>query len=198
MFFRHKSKFNVYTYGSATLKQPAAPVREITDEIREIATEMLTTMKLFDGIGLAAPQIGIHKQIVTLGIPFESISKSGGSPGEALLLPRMPMVLINPEIIAFGEELADYDEGCLSVPEIYAPVERPLLIIFRAQAIGGELIECECGGLLSRCIQHEIDHLGGILFVDRLKPDALNEVKDKLDRLEKSGGKKDFKRTISM
>jgi peptide deformylase len=193
MFFKHKNKYTVYTYGADVLKQVAEPINDATDEIKELANYMLKAMRLFDGIGLAGPQVGISKRIVALAIPAESASGSA-SPGEALLLPRMPMVVINPEITAFGPDLALYDEGCLSVPELYAPVERPLTVMFRAQTIDGELIECECGGLLARCLQHEIDHLDGMLFVDRLIPEELEKISQKLKKLKKSGSKRDFKR----
>ena len=196
MFFRHKKKYTVYTYGAEVLKKPAAEIKEVTEEMRKIAEEMLFTMQLFDGIGLAGPQYGVHKRIVALAVPIHE--NAAISPGEALLLPRMPMVIINPEIIAVGETTDTAEEGCLSVPEIYAPVERPQLIQFRAQTLDGELIECECGGLLARCLQHEVDHLDGVLFVDRLTEEDFSSIEFKLKRLKKSGNKKDFKKTISV
>jgi len=196
MFFRRKKKYTVYTYGAEVLKKPAAEIKEVTEEMRKIAEEMLFSMQLFDGIGLAGPQYGVHKRIVALAVPIHE--NAAISPGEALLLPRMPMVIINPEIIAVGEITDTADEGCLSVPEIYAPVERPQFIQFRAQTIDGELIECECGGLLARCLQHEVDHLDGLLFVDRLTKEDFSVIESKLKRLKKSGSKKDFQKTISV
>lgn len=196
MFFRRKKKYTVYTYGAEVLKKPAAEIKEVTEEMRKIAEEMLFSMQLFDGIGLAGPQYGILKRIVALAVPIHE--NAAISPGEALLLPRMPMVIINPEIIAVGEITDTADEGCLSVPEIYAPVERPQFIQFRAQTIDGELIECECGGLLARCLQHEVDHLDGLLFVDRLTKEDFSVIESKLKRLKKSGSKKDFQKTISV
>jgi len=186
--------YTVYTYGAKVLKKQAEKIEEITPEIREIAEEMNYAMKLFDGIGLAGPQYGVSKQIVSLAVPYPD--QAAISPGEALLLPRMPMVIINPEIIA-GSEVTDIvEEACLSVPNLSAPVERSQFIQFRAQTIDGELIECECGGLLARCLQHEIDHLNGILFVDRLTEEDFSVIESKLKRLKKSGSKKDFKKTI--
>jgi peptide deformylase len=196
MFFRRKKKYTVYTYGAEVLKKPAAEIKEVTEEMREIAEDMLFSMQLFDGIGLAGPQYGVHKRIVALAVPMPN--QGAVSPGEALLLPRMPMVIINPEIIAVGETTDIAEEGCLSVPEIYAPVERPQFIQFRAQTLDGELIECECGGLLARCLQHEVDHLDGVLFVDRLTEEDFSSIEFKLKRLKKSGNKKDFKKTISV
>ncbi len=193
MFFRTKKIYSVNTYGAEILKNPSDEIKDVTPEIREIAEEMILALQLFDGIGLAGPQYGVDKRIVILDVPPESAAIS---PGEALLLPRMPMVIINPEIIAADEITDTADEGCLSVPDIYAPVERPCFIQFKAQTLDGELIECECGGLLARCIQHEIDHLNGILFVDRLTEEAFNVIESKLKKLKKSGSKKDFKNTI--
>jgi len=194
MFFRSKKIYTVNTYGADILKKPSDEIKEITPEIRKIAEEMILTTALFDGIGLAGPQYGINKRIVALAVPYPE--QTAISPGEALLLPRMPMVIINPEIIALSETTECAEEGCLSVPEIYAPVERPQFVQFRAQTLDGELIECECGGLLGRCIQHEIDHLNGILFVDRLTEETFSVIESKLKKLKKSDSKKDFKQTI--
>jgi len=196
MFFRHKNKYIVTTYGAEILKKTSDAIKDVTPEIHKIAEEMLFTMELFDGIGLAGPQYNVDKRIVALAVPASQ--STAISPGEALLLPRMPMVIINPEIIAVSETTDTAEEGCLSVPEIYAPVERPQFIQFRAQTIDGELIECECGGLLARCLQHEVDHLDGILFVDRLTEEDFSVIESKLKRLKKSGNKKDFKKTISV
>lgn len=194
MFFRPKKIYNVNTYGAPILGKVAGEIKEITPEIREIAEEMIRVTQIFDGIGLAGPQYGVGQRIVALDVPYPE--QAAISPGEALLLPRMPMVIINPEIIALSETNETAEEGCLSVPEIYAPVERSQFIQFRAQTIDGELIECECGGLLARCMQHEIDHLNGILFVDRLTEEAFSVIESKLKRLKKSGSKKDFRKTL--
>jgi peptide deformylase len=194
MFFKVKKRYSVNTYGAEILKKKADEIKEITPEIKKIADEMIDAMNLFDGIGLAGPQYDVSKRIVALGV---SVPESAAiSPGEALLLPRMPMVIINPEIIAMSDTTEIAEEGCLSVPDINALVERPQFIQFRAQNINGELIECECGGLLARCLQHEIDHLNGILFVDRLTEEDFSSIESKLKKLKKSGSKKDFKKTI--
>ncbi len=193
MFFRHKNIYTVNVYGAEILKKRSEEIKDVTPEIREIAEKMLITMQLFDGIGLAGPQYGVHKRIVSLAVPAENAAIS---PGEALLLPRMPMVIINPEIVAVNKITDTAEEACLSVPGISAPVERSQFIQLRAQTIDGELIECECGGLLARCIQHEVDHLNGLLFVDRLTEEAFSVIESKLKKLKKSGSKKDFKTTI--
>jgi peptide deformylase len=192
MFFRKKNKYTVYTYGAEVLKKTAAEIKEVSPEIRAIAEEMLHAMRFFDGIGLAGTQYGVSKRILALDVPVQEQSLI--SPGEALLLPRMPLVIINPEIISLGQTNSIAEEGCLSVPDIYAEVERPEFIQFRAQTLDGELIECECGGLLARCLQHEVDHLNGILFVDRLTDEVFSSIEAKLKQLKKLGRKKDFKK----
>lgn len=196
MLFRHKERksYTVYTYGADVLKKRAAEIKEVTPEIREIAKDMLVSMRLFEGIGLAGPQHGVGQRIVALDVPGPETGMA--SPGEAMLLQRMPLVVINPEIVAGSNETEAEMEACLSVPGISGPVERPRFIQFRAQTLDGELIECECGGLLARCLQHETDHLDGTLFVDRLTEDDFDSIKLKLKRLKKSGAKKDFKKTI--
>ena len=193
MFFNKKNKYTIYTYGAEILKKPAKEVKEVTPELRKIAEEMLCAVKTFDGIGLAGTQYGIDKRIILLDIP--ATGQTAISPGEALLLPRMPLVIINPQIISIGQTSSVAEEGCLSVPNIYAEVERPEFIQFRAETLDGELLECECGGLLARCLQHEVDHLDGILFVDRLTDEAFGDIEAKLKQLKKSGRKKEFKKT---
>lgn len=200
MFFNKKAehKYVIHTYGSPVLRKQAEPVTVVNEKIRQIAREMKEALRIFDGIGLAAPQIGLSIKMVAFEVPFESMKKSGmpPTPGEVLLLPRMPMVVINPEIIGYGDETGFADEGCLSVPGLYAEVERPLTVTFKASTLDGEEITCECGGLFGRCIQHELDHLAGRLFIDRLDADELRRVKPKLRRLEKNGRKNDFMRQV--
>ncbi len=196
MFFKKKNVLKVKTYGAPVLAKKAAPVKEIDDEVRKIASAMIDTMKAYDGIGLAAPQVGLSRRIVTFGLPSRpDDSITPPTPGEILLLPRMPFAVINPEIVNSSSETETADEGCLSVPEVYAPVTRPLRVHFRATIVEtGETVDVECGGLLGRCIQHELDHLDGTLFVNRLKPKDASEVKAELDFLKKSGKKRDFNR----
>ena len=106
--------------------------------------------------------------------------------------------LINPEIISTSSSKSTRDEGCLSVPDIYAPVERPEKVVLRSMTLDGEMIEVECGGLLGRCIQHELDHLEGKCFTDRLSPEAAREVAGEIKRLIRYGEKKSFMRTKSV
>ena len=195
--FRNKKRYVVDTYGAEVLRETAAPIPEITDGIRSLAQQMWETMRCFDGIGLAAPQVGKALRLVVLGVPPESISEEPSS-GELALLPRMPLVLVNPEIISYSEDENVRDEGCLSVPEIYAPVRRPSRVVLRSQLLDGTVITEECGGLLGRCIQHELDHLDGKLFVDRVDKEDLAEVAADLRRLERYGAKHHFRRVATV
>ena len=137
------------------LRQTCEPVAAITDEIRDIARDMLDTMYDAPGVGLAAIQIGVAKRVITIDV----------SKGED---ERRPLVLVNPEIVWASEERRVYEEGCLSIPEYYAEVERPDRVRFRYRTLDGEAVEQDADGLLATCVQHEIDHLNGVLFIDRL------------------------------
>lgn len=198
MIFRRKKPYIVYAYGAPVLKGPAATVERIDGNILELGREMVQTMIAFEGIGLAAPQIGIRLKLMALNLPPKSNdpAEQTGSAGENLLLPQMPMVLVNPEIIAFSSESGIRNEGCLSIPEIYAPALRPLSIRVRGISLRGEVVDCECGGLLGRCIQHEVDHLEGMLFVDRLTPADFAAIEPDLKALASAGARNDYKRKI--
>jgi peptide deformylase len=137
------------------LRLVSKPVETITDEIRRLADDMLDTMYDAPGVGLAAIQVGAPLRMVTM-----DVSKSETE--------RAPMVLINPEVTWTSEEKRTYEEGCLSIPEYYEEVERPDRIRFRYMNLQGETVEQEADGLMATCVQHEIDHLNGILFIDYL------------------------------
>jgi peptide deformylase len=130
-------------------------VPAVTDEIRKLAEDMLDTMYDAPGVGLAAIQVGVPKRIVTM-----DVSKSETE--------RAPLVLINPEILWASEEKRVYEEGCLSIPEYYEEVERPDRVRFRYMNLEGATVEQDADGLLATCVQHEIDHLNGVLFIDYL------------------------------
>jgi peptide deformylase len=193
MLFKPRKRIAVTTIGAPVLSQTAEPVLAVDDDIRRLAQEMYEAMVAFNGIGLAAPQYGVSKRMVVIDVPSESV-EGVPTPGEEQLLPRMPLVLINPEILSYSTNKAVRDEGCLSVPDVYAPVERPEKVILRSMTLDGDMIECECGGLLGRCIQHELDHLDGKLFTDRLTPEAYREVAGDLKRLRRLGEGKSFQR----
>lgn len=139
----------------ARLRQMSTPVGPITEEIRTLAADMLETMYDAPGVGLAAIQIGVPKRVVTI-----DTSKDENA--------RQPQVFLDPEIVWASEEKRVYDEGCLSIPEYYGEVERPDRVRVRFRGLDGETREIEADGLLATCIQHEIDHLDGVLFIDHL------------------------------
>ena len=192
--FKKKNIMDVRTYGDQGLKKKSAPIKEVNNEIRKIASALIETMRADDGVGLAAPQVGLNIRMVAIGCA--AVRKEADmamlSPGERELLPRMPIVLINPKIISSSKVTDIHDEGCLSVPDIFAPVERPVSVVLEAGIIDGELVRAECGGFLARVLQHELDHLDGTLFIDRLEPEILAELKPELEELKKLGHKKNF------
>ena len=174
--------------GDPVLRQKAEPVVKVTSEIRDLAERMIVTMYENEtpGIGLAAPQVGVNLRLITLAV-FDSPEDlpPDPTPGEVFLASRMPLALINPEIVWTSPVTDFMEEGCLSVPKICGEVERPALIIVRASTLDGESFTLQCGNLLGRCIQHELDHLNGVLFIDRLKPETRAAVAAKIDELEK-------------
>ena len=140
------------------LKKASAPVADLTDELRTLADDMLATMYDAPGIGLAAPQVGVLSRLIVLDCVKEE--------GEA---PR-PMAMFNPEITAASDETSVYEEGCLSIPEQFADVTRPKLVQVRWIDMDGNEQTEEMDGLWATCVQHEIDHLDGKLFIDYLGP----------------------------
>lgn len=136
------------------------------DAVRELAPRMLETMYRAPGIGLAAPQVGSNLRLVVVDLQRDE--------------KREPMVLVNPEIVAASEELATREEGCLSLPGQYADVTRPARVKVRFHDLTGARREVEGEGLLSACLQHELDHLDGVLFVDHLSPLKRNMILRKL------------------
>ena len=154
------------------LRLVSEPVKEITREIRQLAEDMLETMYDAPGVGLAAIQIGIPLRVVTM-----DVSKSEDE--------RQPLVLINPEVVWASEEKRTYEEGCLSIPEYYEEVERPDRIRFRYMNLQGEVIEQDADGLMATCVQHEIDHLNGVLFIDYLSKLKRDRVMTKFKKAAK-------------
>ena len=143
------------------LKRKSRPVEAVDDELRALMDDMLDTMYAAPGIGLAAIQVGVPKRVLVMDL----------SRGEE---PKQPRYFVNPEIVWASEETAPYEEGCLSVPEIYEEVERPARVRVRYLGYDGAQVEEDAEGLFATCIQHEIDHLEGVLFIDylsRLKRD---------------------------
>ncbi len=162
------------------LRLVSAPVAEITPEIRTLVADMFETMYDAPGIGLAAIQIGVPKRVVTLDVVKRAPEPEEAAAGEEETSdapdsqekrdrqPRNPMAFINPEITWSSEERSVYEEGCLSIPEYYEEVERPASVRVAYTDLDGQRQEIEADGLLATCIQHEIDHLNGVLFIDHL------------------------------
>lgn len=140
------------------LKKPCAPVASVTDDLRALGRDMLETMYNAPGIGLAAPQVGVMVRMIAMDCVKDPE-----------LIAR-PMVLLNPEVVWSSEELNTYDEGCLSIPDQYADVTRPAVVIVRWMDLEGAAQEETFDGLWATCVQHEIDHLNGKLFIDYLGP----------------------------
>jgi peptide deformylase len=152
------------------LRAVAAPVAQVDDRVRAIAADMLETMYAARGIGLAATQVGITERIVVI-----DLQETEGE-GEEAQPVRRPRTFFNPELSWVSDELSTYSEGCLSIPEQYAEVERPARCRISWLDEAGDAQEEEMDGLLATCIQHEIDHLNGVLFIDhisRLKRDMV-------------------------
>ena len=145
----------IYKLGNEVLRNPANRISKVDGSMRELAKNMLTSMYSAKGIGLAAPQVGIQKRILVIDLDIENPTTP-------------PHVFINPEITASSASIGTYEEGCLSIPGVYLDVIRPSSIKLSFRDEMGRPKKMNADGLLARCIQHEIDHLNGILFVDRV------------------------------
>ncbi len=161
------AKLNILEFPDPRLRTIAEPVAQVDDEIRQLVDDMFETMYDAPGIGLAATQVNVHKRVVTIDI---SEDKSE------------PLVLINPEFTVLQDDLEQMQEGCLSVPGFYEDVERPNRILLKALGRDGQPYELEAEGLLAVCIQHELDHLNGKLFVDYLTALKRNRIRTKLEK----------------
>ena len=137
------------------LRLTSAPIARVDDGVRKLAEDMLETMYAAPGIGLAAVQVGEMNRLITIDVSRDEDAKE-------------PRVFINPEILWKSDELSVYEEGCLSIPDYYEEVERPAKIRVRYTNLAGEPEELEADGLLATCLQHEIDHLDGVLFIDHI------------------------------
>ncbi len=191
---KSKVKYPVRTSGDPVLAQEAEPVLAITPEIVDLARNMVESMYFFDGIGLAAPQIGIARQLVVIDVPPPE-KDVALSPGEKLLLHQMPLALVNPRIVSSAGKMVGKEEGCLSVPGIYAEVVRPERVVVHFTSLANQEIEIECDHLLARCLQHEIDHLHGIVFTDRLAPKEAERIAPELQQLRERGKRVNYLRT---
>jgi peptide deformylase len=162
----------ILTAPDPRLKKKSLPVAAVDEDVRQLMDDMLETMYAAPGIGLAAPQVGVLKRVVVLHIDRED-TKVG------------PLFMANPEIVEASDEDATYEEGCLSVPDHYSDVVRPAQVTVRYLDRDGGQKELACEGLLATCVQHEIDHLDGILFIDHLSALKRNMILRKLLKARK-------------
>ncbi len=164
----------IITAPDPVLKKVASPVERVDDDVRRLMDDMMETMYAAPGIGLAAPQVGVGKRVVVL-----DVSKREGPP--------LALQMANPEIVWASDDDAIYEEGCLSLPEHYAEVTRPAAVKVRYLDREDEIRELSADGLLAICLQHEIDHLDGILFVDHISALKRNMILRKLLKEKKAG-----------
>lgn len=154
---------DIHTLGDRVLRQPAKRIAKVDDKIRTLIKEMLQTMYSADGVGLAAPQVGINKQLLVIDTDPENPDNP-------------PLVLINPKITRYSSQTCNFDEGCLSVPGVYLEVNRPEAVEVSYKDENGKPQKLQADDFLARVIQHEMDHLNGVMFVDRVENEiALTE-----------------------
>ena len=149
----------IQTLGAEALRQNARRIGKVNDQVRELARDMLRSMYTAKGIGLAAPQVGVNQQLLVIDLDLENAATP-------------PLVLINPEITSASAGIDIYEEGCLSIPGVYLDVVRPTAIELSYRDEMGRPKKMKADGLMARCIQHEMDHLNGVLFVDRVTDEA--------------------------
>ena len=194
---KEKKELTLRIIGDPVLNTVAKPVEKIDDSVRTLAEKMIQVMYDSNGIGLAAPQVGLPLRMFVLHIdPPEDDSGRPlpvSSPGEVRLLPEMPMAFINPEVTPVGTTETLFEEGCLSVPKLYAEVKRPERVMLKATLLDGSRIDVECAGLLARAIQHENDHLDGIVFVQKLEDEPLEGIRSGLEKILKKSGHQNYK-----
>ena len=176
----------IVRYGDPVLRAKGKRVATVDDHIRTLAADMLETMHAANGVGLAAQQVGEAWRVTVLDITAvedrPSMLKLGGE--EIDPLSAMPLVLLNPELKMTGD-IVSGPEGCLSFPEINADIDRADSVFVRAETLEGETLEFEASGLLARALQHEVDHLNGILFIDRMSSASKASLASRLKRLQK-------------
>jgi peptide deformylase len=175
----------IVKYGHPALRQKGAKIESITPEIKKLIAAMFATMEENHGVGLAAQQVGVAKQLTVIDVRAitdrPSTLELDGQPADVDGI--MPLVLINPVVTPASEPVAG-SEGCLSFPEIYAEISRPGAVDVQALDAKGKPIAFRCGGLLARAVQHETDHLNGILFIDRMDKQTKAELQPELDELQ--------------
>lgn len=174
--------------GHPVLRERCKPVEVIDDALLKLVTDMIETMRDAEGVGLAAPQVGVPLRLAVVDVSHdpECISYLKVNGKDAELSSIMPLVFINPEL-ELGNEREKEPEGCLSIRDVRADVNRPSSLKASLAQIDGTVLEIETDGLLARAIQHETDHLNGVLFIDRVSPATKISLKRKLKRLAAGG-----------
>ncbi|MCW1925489.1 peptide deformylase [Luteolibacter arcticus] len=174
----------IVQYGHPVLRERCKPVETVDDDLRKLAADMLETMYDANGVGLAAPQIGVALRLAVIDVAHDpeciTFLKVGGE--DAPLDSIMPLIFINPELEFTGPKEKD-TEGCLSIRDVRADVSRPGSLKAKLPQLDGTVLEIETDGLLARALQHETDHLNGILFIDRVAPATKISLRRKLKRL---------------
>jgi peptide deformylase len=176
----------IVKYGHPVLRKKGERIASVTPEIKKLIADMFETMAQNHGVGLAAQQVGVAKQLTVIDVRDASPDRPstlelGGQPADPADI--MPLVLINPEITPVGEPVTG-GEGCLSFPEIFAEIARPGVVDVQALDANGQPIAFRCGGLLARAVQHERDHLHGVLFIDRMDKKIKMDLQPELDELQ--------------
>ncbi|MGB9603617.1 MAG: peptide deformylase [Limisphaerales bacterium] len=176
----------IIKYGNPILRKPGEKIEQITPEIRRLVGDMFETMAANHGVGLAAQQVGYALQLMVIDVRDVKDRPSTMEIDGKLVAPEkfMPIALINPQITPLGEPETG-PEGCLSFPEIYADITRPSKISVTAINQDEKTVHFICGGLLARAIQHELDHLKGILFIDRMDAETLEELQPDIEKIKK-------------
>jgi len=179
-------KLPIVKYGDPVLRAKGKPIEEVDERIRSLAADMLETMHGANGIGLAAQQVGAALQLTVIDVSQvedrPSLMKLNGV--EVDPAAAMPLILINPTL-QLDEGIAPGNEGCLSFPDITADIDRAISVRVEAETLEGETVRIEAAGLLARALQHEVDHLNGILFIDRMSSVAKASLSSRLKRLQK-------------
>jgi peptide deformylase len=163
----------IETLGAEVLRRPAKEIPEIGDDLRLLIDDMFDTMYDAEGIGLAGPQVGVPKRVIVVDVRGEGTS---------------PFALVNPRVVESSADKEKAEEGCLSIPGVSAAVERPARVIVEGLDANGHPVRLEADGLLARCLQHEIDHLDGVLFIDRISPLKRRMLLQKYRRLASEEG----------
>jgi len=164
------TKLEIITLPDPLLRKASRPIERVDDELRVLMDDMLETMYEAPGVGLAAVQIAVPRRLIVMDVSFRPPDEEGEGVAKA------PLVMVNPEIVAQSDEMRSHEEGCLSIPEFYAELERPAQVTVRYIDRDGKQQEQECTDMLATVVQHEVDHLNGKLFIDyisRLKRDRV-------------------------